>query len=172
MKASNPIAKVWILKTKNDKNGVGELVRKEHMKTLEVVYEIKKDVNESGSKGVKPVGYAEKAGSINKNDVIGYGKEYVKPDGFAVKAWSINRFAILVEPYDEEVDDVARFEKELESEAVEEIYIFRKAQATSASVAKIMKYLKVKRKGVIDNGEKQGKAGYAALIGHSSNSFQ
>ena len=82
-----------------------------------------------------------------------------------MKAGSINRFAILAEPYDEEMDDVAGLGKEFESEVVEEFHIARKARAASTGVAEIMKSLKVKRKGPIDKGKKQGKAGYATLIG-------
>ena len=89
-----------------------------------------------------------------------------------MKAGSINRFAILAEPYDKEIEDVAGLGKELESEVVEEIHIPWKARAASTDVTEIMKSLKVKRKRLIDKGKKQGKAGYATLIGQYSNSSQ
>ena len=120
-------------------------------------------------KGDNHVGSVEKTYSRNMKEVVSSGNVYVS-DGSAGKAGSINRFAILAEPYEEVNEVVAGLGKKLESEVVDEIHNPRKARAASTGVAEIIKSLKVKRKGLIDKGKKQGKARYATLIGQSSNS--
>ena len=68
------------------------------------------------------------------------------------------------------IEVIAGLGKKLESEVVDEIFNPWKARAASTGVAEIMKSLKVKREGPIDKGKKQGKVGYATLIGQYSNS--
>ena len=164
VKVSNPMAKVWIPKTKNDEMRGGEHVKKEMIEIPKEREEKREEESESSKKRDNHVGSAEKANSRNIKEVVSSGNVCVS-DGSVVKAGSINRFAILAEPYDKEIEDVAGLRKELESEVVEEIHIPWKACAASTDVTEIMKSLKVKRKRPIDKGKKQGKTGYATLIG-------
>ena len=95
--------------------------------------------------------------------------------GSSSTAGSANRFNILAASHEEECEESAGAEKELEAGfgVAEEMQVVghRKSRAAAAGVAELMKSLKT-RKGPIDKGKKQGKAGTVALGSQVSNSLQ
>ena len=167
-KSASITTKVWIPKNKKVEIGEGSIAAEKHGENSEEVTKMKEVESAQGNKATKNVESVVRAGSVKASRT-----EIVKPVESAVKAGPSNRFAILTSSCGEEQDEFNGIENEVEIESEKILVVSpRKSRATTTSVAEIMKNLKVKRKGLIDKGKKQDKAGSSAMVGQNSNSSQ